>query len=867
MKRIVVLALLLVSCGDSRLSPQGGSITSVQGGNGLTGGGTGGAVTLNIVGATGGGLTVGANDVGLLSTCTEGQVLKWDDTANEWECGVGGISNSAGANVIPKSDGTNLVASQITDDGTTVTVDGPTVIKTGNPTAVGALLAGTTLSLTTVDGTFNRLAFHSTAGKSIDFYNSSASPDGTITYDGGSTLRGFLFGTAGTNRVWLDSSGTLRLGDDPSGNIAIASDVDVLSVANTGTGQTADAKAGIRVDNSGTYTTAVDGTITTYGIHTAMTSTDAGVGTLVNVALRATASGGDQNWAAQFSGDIGFAPTTTIKPTGGGAGALAINVGGSTLTFCSDSACAVSISGASTFTTGTGLTTASGALTVAGATILGDTNADSTQTFGLVRHRYDATHYLDIDPKSNHDVSLITSTSGGNIYFAAYNAAQSTIIGASGNIVVNSTAASSITGAGGFSVTANLTVNGDSALGNANTDNIVLTGNTRQGGDDTHFAWDSGGSLRVGFTKKAGDVGKLTFGSANSLEIAQSSGVGIEATNTFTTKVTISSTGLAVTGNLSASATTTVADFRGTVITPNPVNGIQHNWAPTGHATATFVHVTPDGTIDLTGFSGGATGRVITIRNEGGPGYPIVLYHENASSTAANRFDLSGDTAWALTTGDSVTFTHDGSRWVQTGFAGRRYPGMTLTGNLDLSGVAGITGATTGSFSGNVTLGDAGGDVHTVNGSMTITNGLNVSSSGITVTGSGLNVQGGTAQFDQNVVVGNANTDTLTINSKIDSHVYYTGTAPALSSCGTGATINGNDRVGTVTGGTGSPTGCTLTFASAYSTNAPVCVITPLADPGTSRIWISAVSTTVLTISFNVAANSFPWAYHCSGRL
>src|SRR3990167_677173 len=34
----------------------------------------------------------------------------------------GGITNSAGANVIPKSDGTNIVASNLSDDGTTITI-------------------------------------------------------------------------------------------------------------------------------------------------------------------------------------------------------------------------------------------------------------------------------------------------------------------------------------------------------------------------------------------------------------------------------------------------------------------------------------------------------------------------------------------------------------------------------------------------------------------------------------------------------------------------------------------------------------------------------------------------------------------------
>jgi hypothetical protein len=366
---------------------------------------------------------------------------------------------------------------------------------------------------------------------------------------------------------------------------------------------------------------------------------------------------------------------------------------------------------------------------------------------------------------------------------------------------------------------------------------------------------------------------KIVFGNATAADDGQIEYDAVGRDMRFRTAATValslsSSQGATFSGTLTATAgAVTVGDFRGTVIAPAGVSGIQHNFAPTGISTATVINIVPAGGIDLTGITTGAEGRELTIRNEGGPGYNIVLYHENVSSSAANRLDLIADTAWTLRTGDSVTFKYTSSRWVMTGHAGRTYPGLFLGANLDLTGVASITNAVDGTFSGNLTAGDTGADTHTVNGSMTITNGLNVSSSGITVTGSGLNVQGGTAQFDQNVVVGNANTDTLTINSKIDSHVYYTGTAPALSSCGTGATINGNDRVGTVTGGTGSPTGCTLTFASAYSTNAPVCVITPLADPGTSRIWISAVSTTVLTISFNVAANSFPWTYHCSGRL
>lgn len=47
--------------------------------------------------------------------------------------GGGGITNSASANVIPKSDGTNLVASPITDDGTNINITSGRNLSTGNP--------------------------------------------------------------------------------------------------------------------------------------------------------------------------------------------------------------------------------------------------------------------------------------------------------------------------------------------------------------------------------------------------------------------------------------------------------------------------------------------------------------------------------------------------------------------------------------------------------------------------------------------------------------------------------------------------------------------------------------------------------------
>lgn len=53
--------------------------------------------------------------------------------------GGGGITNSAGLDVIPKSDGTNLVASGMSDDGSFVLINAPTAFSCGDINQVGNL--------------------------------------------------------------------------------------------------------------------------------------------------------------------------------------------------------------------------------------------------------------------------------------------------------------------------------------------------------------------------------------------------------------------------------------------------------------------------------------------------------------------------------------------------------------------------------------------------------------------------------------------------------------------------------------------------------------------------------------------------------
>jgi hypothetical protein len=109
------------SSGSLKFGAGGAAITTLQG--------SGGAAAWTMT------LPVGAG--------SSGQYLQTDGAGvTSWQTVSAGVTNSAGANVIPKSNGTNLVASQITDDGSDVNIGG-----LGNVT--GTADAAGTASLTT----------------------------------------------------------------------------------------------------------------------------------------------------------------------------------------------------------------------------------------------------------------------------------------------------------------------------------------------------------------------------------------------------------------------------------------------------------------------------------------------------------------------------------------------------------------------------------------------------------------------------------------------------------------------------------------------------------------------------------------------
>jgi hypothetical protein len=94
----------------------------------------------------------------------------------------------------------------------------------------------------------------------------------------------------------------------------------------------------------------------------------------------------------------------------------------------------------------------------------------------------------------------------------------------------------------------------------------------------------------------------------------------------------------------------------------------------------------------------------------------------------------------------------------------------------------------------------------------------------------------------------------------LSARLSVSGTAPTLSSCGTGTLATGsNDTVGRLTA-TGA-TACTVTFSASFGGNSADCVI---ANMTANRGNVSAASSTAFTVS-NLTAGDVV-VYLCVGR-
>lgn len=138
-----------------------------------------------------------------------------------------------------------------------------------------------------------------------------------------------------------------------------------------------------------------------------------------------------------------------------------------------------------------------------------------------------------------------------------------------------------------------------------------------------------------------------------------------------TRNITINGT----TQNLSADRTWTVTTPDLTVLSVSTANQRENNWAPTGWPGTDIVKVisiTPthaDGILIISGLSNPAAGRIITLRNSA-TNHLVILEHRGTNSTSANRFNFTGNGAYFLLPGRSVTLLYDGTYWNQLSSTG-----------------------------------------------------------------------------------------------------------------------------------------------------------------------------------------------------
>ena len=223
----------------------------------------------------------------------------------------------------------------------------------------------------------------------------------------------------------------------------------------------------------------------------------------------------------------------------------------------------------------------------------------------------------------------------------------------------------------------------------------------------------------------------------------------------------------------------------------------------------------------------------------------------NHAGTGVGKNVVIGDTAFGnslnASTATLMTIIGDGAGAAINGGA----TGSTLIGQGAGSGIT--------SGNNNVMIGPSAGSTTTIGTDNIIiaTRGATTGSAGI---GNTLRLQGNSSSAALLCTGTNTTTPSCTFAGDVNiPHIAATGTAPTLTSCGTSPAISGGDLAGTVTMGTGAPTGCIITFATAYST-APHCVVSWRATPLATQSY--AVSTTAITLT-QVATSSNIVDYVC----
>lgn len=97
------------------------------------------------------------------------------------------------------------------------------------------------------------------------------------------------------------------------------------------------------------------------------------------------------------------------------------------------------------------------------------------------------------------------------------------------------------------------------------------------------------------------------------------------------------------------------------IVSPPQVTSNQNDYNPAGLSGASLLSITTDASRSITGLQGGANGRHMYIYNVGAQN--IVLEHQDAGSSAANRFVNATGADITLTPGQIIHYVYFSSRW------------------------------------------------------------------------------------------------------------------------------------------------------------------------------------------------------------
>ena len=176
---------LLSTCADGQVLKSGSSGTTWTCAND-TGSVTSIATTAPIAGGT-----ITTTGTLSLTTCAANQIYKM--SGGVWTCSAdatGGVTNSAGANVIAKSDGTNLVASSATDNATTYAIGSKWSVTEadGSFSMINGNFVGTTSNVAT-NSAFTQI--NNATGTEIALFTGSTLAslfDGAVSIKGNTAL-------------------------------------------------------------------------------------------------------------------------------------------------------------------------------------------------------------------------------------------------------------------------------------------------------------------------------------------------------------------------------------------------------------------------------------------------------------------------------------------------------------------------------------------------------------------------------------------------------------------------------------------------------------------------------------------------------